>query len=77
MCRSNMNESPKYKVTITVENMSSGNVTVDELITELLIESFQGEINFETESSHEFYEIIRSLGILRAVDVDALVFNTE
>jgi len=75
MCRSHVN--PKYKVTITVENMATGNVTVEEIITELLIENFQGEINFETETSREFYEIIQSLGILRAVDVDALVFNAE
>ena len=78
MCRSLVQEpAPKFKVTIRVENTATNNVTIDEIITEFLLESFQGEINFETNTSEELYHIIHSLGILRSVDIDSLVLNTE
>ena len=76
MCRSQVSV-PKFKVTLRVENTVTNNVSIDEIITELLLETFQGEINFETDTSEELYNIIQSLGILRPVDVDALVLHTE
>ena len=78
MCRSHVPSAvPKFKVTLRVENTATSNISIDELITELLLESFQGEINFEADTSEELYNIIHSLGILRPVDVDALVLHTE
>jgi hypothetical protein len=68
---------PKYKVTITIENTETSNISIDEIITEFLLEQFQGEINFETETSEELYEVISNLGILRRVDIDALVPHAE
>jgi hypothetical protein len=78
MCRSQVAVTvPKFKVTLRVENTLTHNVSIEEIITELLLESFQGEINFETDTSEELYNIIHSLGILRPVDVDALVLHAE
>jgi hypothetical protein len=68
---------PRYKVTLTVEDTETGNVSSDEMITEFLMERFQGEITFETDTSEELHEIISHLGILRRVDVDSLVLHTE
>ena len=76
MCRS-LVQTPKFKVTIRIENTVTNNVTIDEIITEFLLENFQGEINFETNTSEELHHIIQSLGILRAVDIDSLVLDTE
>jgi len=79
MCRVHMSDvpRPKYKVTVTIENTETSNISVDEIITEFLLEQFQGEINFETETSEELYQIISNLGILRRVDIDALVSHAE
>ena len=79
MCRVQMSDvpRPKYKVTVTIENTETSNISVDEIITEFLLEQFQGEINFETETSEELYQIISNLGILRRVDIDALVSHAE
>jgi hypothetical protein len=77
MCRRSQIPAPKYKVTITVENTETTNVSVEELVTELLMERFQGEINFETETLEEIYHVISSIGLLRRVDIDSLVLHTE
>lgn len=78
MCRNQLEgTAPKYKVTVRVENTETNNVAVDEIITEFILESFQGEISFEASTSEELDSIIRSLGFLRGVDVDALVLDTE
>ncbi len=69
--------APKFKVTLTVENTATNNVTTDEIITELLLETFQGVMNFESDTSEELYGIIQALGFLRSVDIDTLVFHTE
>ena len=77
MCRNQMGPVPKYKVTVRVENTETDIAAVDEIITEFIMESFQGEINFEAGTSEELHNIIRSLGFLRGIDLDALVLNTE
>ena len=78
MCRNQLEGTvPKYKVTIRVENTETDTAVVDEIITEFIMESFQGEINFEASTSEELNNIIRSLGFLRGIDLDALVLNTE
>lgn len=76
-CRSHMRDVPKYKVTVRVENTETTNVAVDEIISEFLFETFQGEINFDAGTSEELDAIIRSLGFLRGIDVDALVLHAE
>jgi len=68
---------PKYRVTITIENTATGNVSIDEFVTELLVNRFQGEIQFDTDTSEEILQIISDLGILRRVDIDSLVLDTE
>jgi len=71
---------PKYKVTIMIENTETGNVSVDDFVTELLTSRFQGEINFETNTSEELLHIISELGIIRGgggVDINALILDTE
>ena len=79
MCRNQMSDIdvPKYRVTVRVENTETDNVIVDEIITEFLAEIFQGEINFEANSSEELHNIIRSLGFLRGIDLDSLILNAE
>lgn len=77
MCRNQMGDVPRYKVTIRIENTETNNIRVDEIITEFIMESFQGEINFGANTSEELNDIIRSLGFLRGIDVDALIFDTE
>jgi hypothetical protein len=79
LCRNNIGTTtvPKYKVTILIENTETGNVSVDEFVTELLVERFQGEINFGADESEEILHIISELGILRGVDVDTLVLHAE
>lgn len=72
-----MGDVPKFRVTVRVENTETNQVSEDQLITELLMETFQGEINFNADTSEELYEIISALGFLRRVDVDSLVFDTE
>ena len=77
MCRSTMAHTvQKFKVTVRVENTHTNQVSEDEIVTALL-EMFQGEINFGADTSEELQEIIASLGLLRRVDVNALVLNTE
>ena len=76
MCRSQLNK-PKFKVTLTIENTSTNYISENHIITEALLELMQGEIRFDASSSEELYQIISSLGILRGVDVDALVLDTE
>jgi hypothetical protein len=76
-CRNVMRDVPRYRVTVRVENTETNNVSIDEVITEFLAETFQGEINFEASTSEELNNIIRSLGFLRSVDLDALVFDAE
>ena len=80
MCRNSMGLTqrvPKYKVTIIIENTETGNTSVDEFVTELLVNRFQGEINFESDTSEEILNIISELGILRRIDIDSLVLDTE
>ena len=77
MCRNQMRDVAKYKITVRVENTETTNITVDEIITEFLAETFQGEINFEADTSEELYNVLRSVGFLRGVDVNALVLHTE
>ena len=78
MCRNQLaGVVPKYRVTVRVENTETNNTAVDEIITEFIMESFHGEIDFEANTSEELHNIIRSLGFLRGIDLDSLVFNTE
>lgn len=77
LCRNTMSPVPTYKVKIIVENTRTNQVTEDEVYTEMVIDRFQGELNFEFDTSEEFDEIISSLGFLRGIDVNSLVFDTE
>jgi hypothetical protein len=76
MCRNQLNK-PKFKVKLTIENTSTNHTSEDEIIVETLLQMMQGEIRFDAESSEELYQIITDLGILRRVDVDTFVLNTE
>jgi hypothetical protein len=77
MCRNQMRDVAKYKVTVRVENTETTNVSVDEIITEFLAEAFQGEFSFEAGTSEELNEIFRSIGFLRGIDVNSLVLDAE
>jgi hypothetical protein len=68
---------PKFRVTVRIENTETSNTVIDEILSEFIAETFQGEINFETETSEELNEILRSFGFIRGVDLDALIFNAE
>ena len=78
VCRNQMRDVvPKYRVTVRIENTETSNIVIDEILSEFIAETFQGEINFETDTSEELNEILRSLGFIRGVDIDSLIFNAE
>jgi len=76
MCRDQLNK-PKFRVKLIIENTSTNHISEDEIIVESLIEMIQGEIRFDANNSEELYQIISNLGILRRVDIDTLVLDTE
>ena len=85
MCRSRV--QPTFRMTISIENTSTQQIATDEITDEDVIEHLLSRFNIEQGASselafnidnlEELYQIISDFGILRRVDIDALILDTE
>lgn len=72
---------------INIENTSTHRVSTTEVTDNSIIECLlsrlnieqdaSSEITFDADNLEELYQIISDFGILRRIDVDALILDTE